>query len=175
MADTGDYECRLLADLLPTCLAVADFFAGSSDVIAVAARADTDAFTFYQNLYYEFCRLQAGQIVTYDGSLTVLGVGVTPLLQMLESRTARVCKPLSVFEIRAMSQAITMRWLRISQLTVLCMILCVCTAFLIYKFYFSIKSLTLDFSHLYVQHGYVKAPSRDWRLYDPWLWNGRRV
>jgi len=90
MADAGDYECQLLADLLPTCLAVADFFAGSNDIIAVEARAGTDAFTFHQNLYYEFCRLQAGQIVTYDGSLTVLGVGVTPLLEMLESRTPRV-------------------------------------------------------------------------------------
>lgn len=89
MADAGDYECRLLADLLPTCLAVADFFAGSDDTIAVEARAGTDAFTFHQNLYYEFCRLQAGQIVAHDGSLTVLGVGVTPLLEVLESRTPR--------------------------------------------------------------------------------------
>jgi hypothetical protein len=90
MADTGDYECRLLADLLPTCLLVADFFASSDDTAAVEARAGADAFTFHQNLYYEFCRLQAGQIVSYDGSLIVLGVGVIPLLEMLESRTPRV-------------------------------------------------------------------------------------
>lgn len=90
MTDAGDYECRLLADLLPTCLLVADFFASSTDTSAAEARAGPDAFTFHQNLYYEFCRLQAGQVVTHDGSLTVLGVGVIALLEMLESRTPRV-------------------------------------------------------------------------------------
>ena len=90
MADAGDYECQLLADLLPTCLVIADFFAGSNDIIAVEARVSTDAFSFHQNLYYEVCRLQAGQIVTHDGSLTVLGVGVIPLLELLESRAPRV-------------------------------------------------------------------------------------
>jgi len=88
MEDAGDYECRLLADLLPTCVLVADFFASSDD--AATVRVGADAFTFYQNLYYEFCRLQAGQVVTDNESLTVLGVGVIPLLEMLESRTPRV-------------------------------------------------------------------------------------
>ena len=88
MADAGDYECRLLADLLPTCVLVADFFASSDD--AAELRIGAGAFTFYQNLHYEFCRLQAGQILTDEESLTVLGVGVIPVLEMLESRTARV-------------------------------------------------------------------------------------
>lgn len=93
MADAGDYECKLLADLLPTCVLVADFFASSDETTAIEARAGADAFTFHQNLNYEFCRLQAGQVVTEDGSLTVLGVGVIPLLEMLESRTSRVSIP----------------------------------------------------------------------------------
>jgi hypothetical protein len=90
MTEADDYECRLLADVLPACLAVADFFASSDDAAAAEARSGADAFTFHQNLHYEFCRLQAGQVVTYDGSLTVLGVGVIPVLEMLESRTSRV-------------------------------------------------------------------------------------
>ena len=97
MTDAGDYECRLLADLLPTCLAVADYYAASDEIVALEARTATDAFTFHKNLYYEICRLQAGQIVTHDESLTVLGAGVIPLLEMLESRTPRVSyHPLSL-------------------------------------------------------------------------------
>jgi hypothetical protein len=119
MADAGDYECRLLADLLPTCLAVADFFAGSNDIIAVEARAGTDAFTFHQNLYYEFCRLQAGQIVTYDGSLTVLGVGVTPLLEMLESRTPRVSHFLLPRKSRSICNIFLQSFQEVSQVAVL--------------------------------------------------------
>ena len=172
MADAGDYECRLLADLLPTCLAVADFFAGSNDIIAVEARAGTDAFTFYQNLYYEFCRLQAGQIVTYDGSLTVLRVGVRPLLEMLESRTPRVSHVLP----RNPGQFVTYfiyhskklaKWLSgiCPNSTVLQNVL----HFSLYQTTLSMQHLTLAFSHLYGRHGYVKALSKDSRLCDPKL------
>jgi hypothetical protein len=90
MTDAGDYECRLLADLLPACLLVADFFVSSESASAAEARVGADASTFHKNLHYELCRLQAGQVVAYDGSLTVLAVGVVPVLEMLESRTPRV-------------------------------------------------------------------------------------
>jgi hypothetical protein len=126
MADAGDYECRLLADLLPICLAVADFFAGSNDIVAVEARAGTDAFTFHQNLYYEFCRLQAGQIVTYDGSLTVLGIGVTPLLEMLESRTPRVSHFLHRKSWSIRDIFLNKSFQEVSQVVVLHMPLCPC-------------------------------------------------
>jgi len=90
MTQASDYECRLLADLLPACLSVADFFASSNDAAATEARAVADTFTFHLNLYYEFCRLQAAQVVADDGSLTVPSIGVTPVLEMLESRVPRV-------------------------------------------------------------------------------------
>jgi hypothetical protein len=172
MADADDYECRLLADLLPTCLAVADFFAGSSDSIAVEARAGTDAFTFHQNLYYEFCRLQAGQIVTYDGSLTVLGVGVTPLLEMLESRTPRVSHflPQKSWSIR---NIFLQSFQEVSQVDVLHMshFNCAekCTAFLTLPNDSVYAESDARISHLYGRHGYVKALSKDWRLCDPKL------
>lgn len=90
MTEAGEYECRLLADLLESCILIADFFASSKDQEAEDARADTDAQTFHSILHYEFCRLHAGLVAHDDGLATVLGVGVTPLLEVLESRAAKV-------------------------------------------------------------------------------------
>lgn len=74
-------------------MSVADFYTSSDDIVAFQARSGTDSFTFYHTVHYEFCRLHSGLFVAEDESVpTVRGVGVIPLLEVLESRTARVSK-----------------------------------------------------------------------------------
>lgn len=86
-------NAHLLADILPICMSVADFYTSSDDIVAFKARSGTDSFTFYHIVHYEFCRLHSGLFVAEDESLlTVRGVGVIPRLEVLESRTPRVSK-----------------------------------------------------------------------------------